>query len=215
MLVPLLDGGFEILVDPSVVMGPSPEIVGPVVEEHRFRFRVAHEIGHSFFYDRKYKPAKRLLEPSKQEEAFCDHFASALLVPPRAVLGMPALAKTVLTIRQKYGVSAEVAGRALARAHPKIAVIGLLWRQNPRDGVGGTRVVWSGGPYFVPVGARLFSTVIEEARVKGKGNGLEQLKVGGLKGWFSVDAVRPVSGTQVVAVVKPAGQPEIINPESG
>src|SRR5260221_7349902 len=46
------------------------------VNRQRSRFRIAHEIGHSFFYDRSLRPPKKLTDDSKNEERFCDKFAS-------------------------------------------------------------------------------------------------------------------------------------------
>lgn len=204
LLVPRIDGGFDILVDPSVAHIGGVETGASVseIEFHRFRYRIAHEIGHSFFFDRKSRPPIRLIESSKAEEEFCDRFASALLVPPNIVRNMPISAQTIFELRRRYNVSAEVAGRCFARVWPELTVIGLLWRKNPKNGVGGMRVVWSAGPKFVPLRARLNSSVVDEAYQNSKSCGVERLGVGTLRGLFKVDAARPRRGNQVVAIAK-------------
>jgi len=208
LLVPTADGSFEIIVDPSIRReeGNKTDAIIPDIELHRLRFRIAHEIGHSFFYNRKVRPPKRLLDGSKEEELFCDHFASALLVPHSAIVKMPTRASTILKIRKLYSVSAEVAGRSLARINQEITVIGLLWRSNPRTGVEGMRVVWSEGPKYVPVGARLNSSIVNSAMLDTKASGIERLNIGGLHGDYSIDAVRPIHGDQVVTVITPIQQ---------
>jgi Zn-dependent peptidase ImmA (M78 family) len=80
-LVPLATGGFLIRVTRSA-------------STNRGHFTVAHEIGHTLFYDSSLVPPRRLDErpqrslraPSarallNREEAFCDEFASELLLP--------------------------------------------------------------------------------------------------------------------------------------
>ena len=59
LLLALPDGGFAITVDPYLANGISEETA-----RHRIRFRLAHEIGHSFFFDRERTPAKHLDPPS-------------------------------------------------------------------------------------------------------------------------------------------------------
>ena len=55
LMVPRRDGVFVILVDP---IPKSGAMIAPDVGRHRNRFRIAHEIGHSFFYDRSKKASK-------------------------------------------------------------------------------------------------------------------------------------------------------------
>lgn len=208
LLVPKEDGNFEIIVDPSIqsVGDNGSDVVIPNLELHRLRFRIAHEIGHSFFYDRKVRPPKRIIDSSKQEELFCDYFASVLLVPPLAVEKMPIKASSILKIRKLYSVSAEVAGRSLVRMNPELTVIGLLWKSNPRNENEEMRVVWSDGPKFVPIGARLKSAIVNSMRFRTEASGIEKLNVGGLRGNYSIDVVRPLNGNQVIAVITPTQQ---------
>lgn len=55
--------------------------------ETRTRFTLAHEIGHTFFYDLDRHPPQRLLQSThlKDEEAFCSILAAELLMPAQMV----------------------------------------------------------------------------------------------------------------------------------
>jgi len=75
--------GFLFVVDPR----PSPScpsrslnVDAEVLERALFCRRLAHELGHVFFYDTG-RPARRLLRHSEAEEKYCDAFAAALLLP--------------------------------------------------------------------------------------------------------------------------------------
>jgi hypothetical protein len=71
MLVPLLHGGFSVLVDPACADAPS----GPCSELSRL---LAHEFAHTFFYSCGQPPA-RLFPLTPEEEIFCDLFAEEVL----------------------------------------------------------------------------------------------------------------------------------------
>jgi hypothetical protein len=117
-LVPKIKGGFQILVDP----GRAPSAA---TRRRRLRFRLAHEPGHSFFYDRRPRPARRLLNHSSVEEQFCDTFASALLLPPTTVARRPATLETILDLSNKLDVSVQLVGSAVARTNAGSFVLGL------------------------------------------------------------------------------------------
>lgn len=207
LLVPKIDGTFDILVDPSVKqMGGTAKGVNlNNIELHRFRFRIAHEIGHSFFYNRHDRPPQRLIPVTDEEERFCDYFASTLLLPKSIVERMPITAESILWLRIHYKISAEVAGRALANANPEIAVLGLLWERNlsQSDSSEGMRIKWGQGPYFIPLKARLKSSIVNSLRVSLRSSGVERLHVGGFRGTFKIDAARLVHGSQIVAILIP------------
>jgi hypothetical protein len=154
LLVPRVEGGFEILVDPS----PKIDSKQPQqrVWRRRVRFRIAHEIGHSFFYDRKCRPARRLLANSEAEETFCDAFANALLVPPTVVARLPATPKSIVDLADNFDVSVEAAGRAFVKSKPGMSVLGLrpVLKGNAIEGF---VVLWSAGPSSFFVGAPLGS----------------------------------------------------------
>jgi Zn-dependent peptidase ImmA (M78 family) len=91
----------------------------------RARFDIAHEIGHTLFYDIGASPPRRLLQPgdaakmSVKEESLCSEFARQLLVP---VEHLPQLIRDrvqerptefVSEISRRYMVSSHVALRCL------------------------------------------------------------------------------------------------------
>jgi hypothetical protein len=199
LLVPWSDGSFRILVDP---FPPGAQAVTRDLIERRNRFRIAHEIAHSFFYDRKCAPAQRLVPGSPEEELFCDHFASALLVPPCAARAAAMEPETMFDLHQRFQVSVEAAARAFARAHPEACVIGLMWAPSPA-GRPAHRIVWKAGTQFVPKGARL-SPLVDAAALEGRAVGTEKLGVGELRGEFRIAAARMAGRRQVVALVVPA-----------
>src|SRR5438552_8193521 len=84
LLVPRIEGTFTIVIrcEDSRIKANLGE---SRIHRQRSRFSIAHEIGHSFFYDRSARPPKKLTNDSVREERFCDKFASALLVPPKAI----------------------------------------------------------------------------------------------------------------------------------
>lgn len=134
LLIPMKGNRFGICVDPVPSGGWSR--VRPAVRSelrrHRHRFRVAHEIAHSFFYDRTADRPRRLLVGSSEEELFCDEFARALLLPVAAVRSRPPAPASVFPLHRDYVVSVEVAARAMAAAYRGTRA--ALWYQHPRDG---------------------------------------------------------------------------------
>lgn len=68
-LIPNPRSQFTVVVD--------SETVGPA-SSARAAFLIAHEIGHSFFYDEE-TPPRRRVRAHDDEEIFCDQFALALL----------------------------------------------------------------------------------------------------------------------------------------
>jgi hypothetical protein len=130
LMFPGADGLLHIRVDSRPKAGWATECaeLRSETRRHRLRFRVAHEVAHSFFYRRTGDVARRQRRSSPGEERFCDLFASALLVPPAAVLRRPARAASVIALHEHYDVSVEVAARALAQARPNYDVALGYWR---------------------------------------------------------------------------------------
>ena len=208
LLVPRTDGFFDVIVDPTPPIHASSPTRTPYAsmptQAHRFRFRVAHEIGHSFFYDRVSRPPRRLLPFSPAEEAFCDEFASALLVPPTDACDYSADTESVFDIHEKFDVSVQAAAYALARAHPDVSIVGLLYYRHFRTQRTGDRVIWSHGPAYIPREARFRSRVVEEARDGQRVAAIETLNVGMLRGKHRVVAQgRRGRKLTVVVVMRP------------
>ena len=197
LLIPRPDGGFSIVVDP---IPKDEDRLSVDINRHRNRFRIAHEIGHSFFYDRSFSPPCRLVPVSVKEEIFCDEFASALLIPRSIVAEKAVDPASIFELHKQYDVSVEVAARSLSRVSPNTTIIGLLWKSHPKSGEG-MRIVWSAGPRYLPSNARLRSAVVDQAATVGKAVATERLSVGGLRGNFHVSASRRRGRKQLIAVV--------------
>jgi IrrE N-terminal-like domain len=129
LLIPLDDDRFGISVDPTPRGGWAGvrRELRPELRRHRYRFRVAHEIAHTLFYDRGGVRPRRLLPGSAEEEQFCDEFARALLVPPRALRRTRPSASSIVALHRRYAVSLEVAARAMASARAGLRI--TLWYQ--------------------------------------------------------------------------------------
>jgi len=202
LLIPSLAGGFEIFVD------PRPGQKDAATTRRRMRFRIAHEIAHSFFYDRTSRVATRRATPGRPEEVFCDRFAAALLVPPKVVTSVPFAAENVRALSDALDVSAEVAGRALARANPVGAVVGLYLQAKPgtEEDVG-WRVAWVEGKAdgrFIPRYTRLRSRLVDLAGRNGAAHGTDDVAFGRDNGTFEVTALR--AGSQLLVGLLPTTQ---------
>ncbi len=101
------------------------------LDRHRLRFRAAHEIGHSFFYERAAGGIVRRVPDSDEQERFCDAYARALLVPPNVAAALSPTPGSVLELQLRYDVSVELAARALGDAHPEAPIWLLV---EPDDG---------------------------------------------------------------------------------
>jgi hypothetical protein len=115
---------FELVVDsePPGGWGCVSPGLRSALDRHRKRFRVAHEWAHSLFYARDpHRRLIRLVADSEAQEAFCDGFAAALLVPPSVVAEMPPTPASVLDLQKRFDVSLEVALRAVVANNPKVA----------------------------------------------------------------------------------------------
>lgn len=107
LLIPTSVGSFRVVVDPRLSVRqywwasstPSAALLTSVIA-----FRVAHEIGHTFFFAPG-RPPRRRTPVTPEEEDFCDRFAAALLVRddrrPDATL--------IAEIAQRFGGNIELA----------------------------------------------------------------------------------------------------------
>lgn len=121
---------FYLRVDPEPIGGwgegsPSSR---ETIARHRLRFRISHELGHTFFYERsRGRGPRRAWRWSSREEEWCDEFARSLLVPATVAKTLPAAAHSVFRLQQRFDVSLEVAARALADAHREASVAVWFW----------------------------------------------------------------------------------------
>jgi hypothetical protein len=129
LLVPLRSGSFRIVVDatPRGGWGETPTAIRPSVARHRTRFRVAHELAHTFFFTRRAgQPVRLFPGGSAAEERFADEFARALLAP---IPSSGVSASAVVALQSEWDVSLEVAVRACAEA-PGVRGA-TIWRWSP------------------------------------------------------------------------------------
>lgn len=119
-LTPLDGDRFGVVVDPEPPGGwgrIGHPAVAADLERQRFRFRVAHELGHTLFYHRSGQRPRRRFAVTPREEAFCDRFARALLLPDAAVAECSASPAEVVRVQREYDVSLETCVRAFAEVH--------------------------------------------------------------------------------------------------
>lgn len=103
----------------------------PGLPSVRKRFSIAHEIGHTLFYDINASPPARLLVPgslsmlSQKEEGLCNAFASELLLPRELINStrhnLPNICglQLLLSMAGRFWVSVEVAVRQLLQELPE------------------------------------------------------------------------------------------------
>lgn len=127
LLAPL-PGRFRIVINSELSSATADESV----RRRRRRFRIAHELGHTFFYARgSSRPRRNLPVGTSAEERFCDDFARWLLAPP---LERAVTAGEVPEIQDIYDVSLEVATRTVAASDPTSRVALWWWRPTAESG---------------------------------------------------------------------------------
>jgi len=160
-----LRSGFQITVDSEPRGGWTavPSASRKALSVHRERFRVAHEVGHTFFYERRPgRMPERRLPDSRAQERWCDEFARMLLVPPPTARALPATASSVTRLQEQFDVSLQVALRSLAAAHRCQAAL-WFWELG-RDGEPGNLVrQWATVPRRVPVKPWREHSLVDEA----------------------------------------------------
>lgn len=139
LLVPQVGNRFSILVDKRFDPGSGDTGAAAVaVRRRQWRFRVAHEIGHTLFYDRAPGQApSRVGKGGPEEEAFCDRFAAALLLPEEVAGKIRDPAKLV-GLHSRFDVSLEVVARSVAAVQRRSVAL-FYW---PLDG-SEPRVQWT------------------------------------------------------------------------
>lgn len=136
LLIPSMSGGFSVIVREQAIRGYSTSNTA-----HRLRFRVAHEIAHSLFYDDGFPP-RRAIRHSPEEELFCDEFARALLVPQERVMDVRD-ASRIFALRDELDVSLQLVAHAVCR-HSNVRGI----RAFRRTGRENWKCVWTVGANF-------------------------------------------------------------------
>ena len=142
LLSPLDHDRFAIAVDPTPRGGWCGDggRLQDDIRRQRVRFRIAHELGHTFFYWRDSGRPRRHLFDSAAQERFCDVFAAALLMPPGVASQAPASAQAIVYLQERFDVSLEVVVRSFAEGHPQAKV--SLWFARAGD-EGQLQLQWS------------------------------------------------------------------------
>lgn len=111
-------GGFRILVDPAVRMDVDAVDLALTDElgRQRLRFRVLHELAHTFFYDRSEIPL-RVVRGSAAQELFCDRFAACFLLPTAVVAKEEPTPDAISALQAQYDVSMQLCVRRFAEVH--------------------------------------------------------------------------------------------------
>lgn len=146
LLFPRSRNRFSVYVDPEPPGGwaeMEPQIQVEL-REHRLRFRICHEVAHSFFFDRDNELPTAIVGTSAAQEAICDRFASELLVPREVVEDLEPVASSVVLLHTCFRVSMEAAARAFADIHRGHVV--ALFVGDPQTG----RLQWSNRPELAP-----------------------------------------------------------------
>lgn len=171
-------GGFEVTVDtePRGGWGLVPSHLREMLQRHRLRFRIAHELGHTFFYDRSGDRPRRIVPDSEEQEVFCDEFARAFLIPSAAIPPRLANPRVVAELSRSYDVSLEVAARATA-AHSPDLWLGLYVRRS-----GKTSPQWlssmSMGPPWISSWVSEWDTELFDSPLHRNGRGWSAAGVG-------------------------------------
>jgi uncharacterized protein DUF955 len=131
-LTPLDGNRFGVVVDPEPAGGwPRIDVLLRTdLARQRYRFRLAHELAHTLFYDRSGTRPRRRFPVTAAEEAFCDRYARALLLPDDALANRIVTPAEVLRVQRQYDVSLELCVRAFAEVHSR-GFFGLLVANGP------------------------------------------------------------------------------------
>jgi IrrE N-terminal-like domain len=142
LIFPSEENRFCVYVDPEPPGGwaqMEPRLQAEL-REHRLRFRICHEVAHSFFFDRDGDLPTAIVGGSAAQEEICDRFASELLIPRGEVRDLRPQASSVVEIQRRFRVSLEAAARAFADVHDDFLV--ALFVDDPALG----NLQWSNCP---------------------------------------------------------------------
>jgi len=146
LLFPRARNRFSVYVDPEPPGGwaqMEPQIQAEL-REHRLRFRICHEVAHSFFFDRDGELPRAIVGTSAAQEDICDRFASELLVPREVVEDLEPDASSVVHLHECFRVSIEAAARAFADVHHEHVIALFVGDSQTR------RLQWSNCPELAP-----------------------------------------------------------------
>lgn len=144
MLVPVR-GGFRAVIDPDLMRAAKRDARSRRI----LRFALAHEIGHTFFYESG-KPPTRERPADAAEEHFCHRFASSLLMPVDGDVKACSSPWELRKLAAHFDVPLKVAAWSVANASDAVSVLRLSRRPHPsRGGSDAMRVDWSASKHFI------------------------------------------------------------------
>ncbi len=209
-LVPI-KGGFQILVNSQIASG-YPNIYEETRKTHQRStyFTIAHEIGHTYFYDVKSPIPSRPFKDSGSvaEERLCDIFATELLMPTERFSNDATIilkkersfTKTLLNLSNLYKITLQPIAIRLFELgiHGKNRPVVIKWTRmvNPNKPLNSTpklRVEWAEParfPYIPRYRSAPVQSIFEQAaHSKETIFGTVFIKFGGLNGNYFVEAV--------------------------
>jgi len=209
-LVPI-HGGFFIRINNRVPVFGWDESKTEGRPSSKFRnFSIAHEVGHTFFYDITLPIPRRPFNDagSRAEERLCDIFATELLMPEekfyddaKRVLGKQEhLVKGLIELSTLYKVSTQAVAIRLFELkvldRGRHVIIKWNWMPNPhkpQNSKRKLRVEW-GAPATFPYIPKYLSTQVNSVFERSSfGNDVvsekAEIKIGDLKGSYPVEAV--------------------------
>jgi len=214
-LVPI-KGGFQILVNSQIGNAyPSMHVETRKIHQRSTQFTIAHEIGHTYFYDVKSSIPSRPFKDSGSvaEERLCDIFATELLMPAERFNNDATVilkkernfTKTLLRLSNLYKITLQpIVIRLLELGiHGNSRPVVIKWTRminpnKPLDSVPKLRVEWAEPASFPYIpryrSARLRSIFEQAAHSKEIICGTVFIKFGGLNGDYFVEAMALNSG---------------------
>jgi hypothetical protein len=194
MLVPAADG-FRAVIDPQL----WEQAQRNTVARRRLRFVLAHELGHTYFYEPG-APPRRTRPADRREEGFCNRFATSLLVPPEVAATIDVDLAGLNALARDYDVSVHVAARAVAEAQPGLSVLMLRHAPHPhRGGEEAMRTTWGASRRFIAHGES-FKSSLADLRPGESGVSSEVLCLSGRRRPVDIQAWR--FQTSMLAIVR-------------
>lgn len=204
-LVPI-KGGFVIKMNPQALRSTDEPEGTPFTGLQNFS--IAHEIGHTFFYDIDSPTPSRPVRDigSSGEERLCDIFAAELLMPEgkfsidaRRVLQKEGyITKKLIDLRARYGVTMHATAIRLKELDllSDIVIIRWDWMLNPNkpeDKVPKLRIRWaepSTYPYIPKSLSARKGSIIEQASFSSQVIfEKSKIRIGSLNGIYPVEAL--------------------------
>ncbi|HEX2070742.1 MAG TPA: ImmA/IrrE family metallo-endopeptidase [Thermoleophilaceae bacterium] len=194
MLLPEPDG-FRAVVDSTTWHRAQHDDVG----RRRLRFVLAHELGHTLFYEAG-SPPRRTRPSDEREESFCDRFAMLLLVPQTVAGRTVADPDRLRGLATRYDVSLRLAAWAVTEAQPDLTLLMLRHGPHPRRGGDETmRTEWGANQQHFIAKGESFKSALADLAPGEYGQSFERLRLSGRERDYEIQAWRS-AGSMLVAL---------------